>query len=258
MIKALSYQERIRYLASPCAKKLFELIEEKKTNMALSADVTTAEALLGLADSLGSEIAILKTHIDIIDDFTKTLIDELKRIANKHQFFIFEDRKFADIGNTVKQQYQGGIYRIADWADIINAHSLPGDGIILGLSEIMMKKNGGIVLIADMSSSGHLMNVEYRNKTLEMAEKFPEMVMGFITQNALSPKPNWINITPGIKLDAGKDQLGQCYITPEEAILNRGSDIIIVGRGILNAQDQFGAARTYREAGWDFYQQRIG
>lgn len=220
--------------------------------------MTSSKELLELADQLGPEICMLKTHIDIIDNFTPDLTRALRKLAHKHHFLLFEDRKFADIGHTVKLQYEGGIYRIADWADITNAHSLPGPGIIQGLATVGRPKNRGLLLLAEMSSLGHLMNANYIHQTLSMAEKFSDFVIGFITQHAFSSDPHWINITPGIKLANNADSLGQQYVTPEKAIQENGSDIIIVGRGIIAATDPLTQAKRYRKQGWYSYLHRCG
>lgn len=256
MISHLSYSERANYCLSPLAQNLFRLMDAKQSNLALSVDVTSAAELLALAHDIGPEICVLKTHIDIIDDYTPELTQELLTIAHKNRFLLFEDRKFADIGNTVKLQYKGGIYRIVEWADIINAHSLPGVGIIQGLAEVGRKKNRGLLLIAEMSSRDHLMDDLYKQKTLQLAEQYADFAIGFITQHALSADPHWINFTPGIQLENNGDTLGQQYNTPEQAVLNNGADVIIVGRGIINAPNPLEMAKKYREAGWNAYLKR--
>lgn len=251
-----SYQQRIPYLQTNIAKKIMQTMVNKASNLCVSADVNSASELLQLADELGPEICMFKTHIDIIDDFTDTLPQQLRALADKHQFILFEDRKFADIGNTVKQQYAGGIYRIADWADVVNAHPLPGPGIVKGLAEVALAKQRGLILLAEMSSEGHLMTEAYRNATLAMAEANRDSVIGFITQRALSKDPYWLNLTPGVSLADSRDQLGQQYNSPEHAILNNGTDIIIVGRSIIRATNPLQETKRYKKAGWDAYQKR--
>lgn len=250
----LRYAERAQLCQNALAKKIFHLMDDKQSNLAVSADVAHGDKLLAIADKIGPEICVLKTHIDILTDFSFEITHELRKLAEKHKFFIFEDRKFADIGNTVKNQYQGGMYRIADWADIVNAHSLPGPGIVQGLAEVGLTKDRGLLLLAEMSSEGNLLDPIYSQKTLEMAERFPEFVIGFIAQRRLDDNLHWLYMTPGVRFAEGMDTLGQRYTTPERAIGEHRTDIIIVGRGIINADDPLAVAKKYREAGWKAYE----
>lgn len=249
----MHYVERAGFCKNPISKKLFQLIENKKSNLAFSADVVHCEQLLDLVDKIGSEICVLKTHVDIMEDYTADFPIELKKLARKYDFLIFEDRKFSDIGNTVRLQYQRGIYRIADWADMINAHALPGPNIITSLAEVKPKDQHGLLLLAEMSPEKNLFNSGYTKKTVAMAEQFSDFVIGFIAQKKISAHPGWIYLTPGIQFSEKKDGRGQQYITPEQAIFNNQTDVIIVGRGILQADDPIKEAEKYRKAAWNAY-----
>ncbi len=252
-----TYQQRSQHCKNPTAKQLLALMEKKQTNLCVNPDLTTCQAVLNIADQVGPHICVLKTHIDIITDFTPAFIHALQQLANKHQFLIFEDRKFADIGNTVQLQYAEGIYHIADWAHITNAHPLPGPGIIDGLKKIGLPKGNGLLLLAEMSSKGNLITKEYTAENLRLANANADFVIGFITQHRLTDAPNFIHFTPGIQLTEGNDSLGQQYNTPTTAILKNQVDIIIVGRGIYQAENPAEMAKIYQNAGWEAYLKRF-
>nr|CAB3267506.1 uridine 5'-monophosphate synthase-like [Phallusia mammillata] len=256
--RSLSFRERgMQKQTHPVARRLFDIMEQKQTNLCFSADVDNFAELLELADKIGQYICCIKTHVDIMEDFSAQNIKSLKELSVRHNFLIFEDRKFADIGNTVRSQYTGGIYKISDWCDITNAHSLPGPGIVSGLkSSLDDKSTRACLLIAEMSSQGNLADSKYKQSTVEMASEHGDFVIGFICTSKVSENPSHIHFTPGVKLINGVDGFGQKYLTPDEVIRRRGSDVIIVGRGITESANRIKTAKEFQEAGWMAYNRR--
>lgn len=233
----------------PVLNNLWQIIKEKKSNIALSADLTLSDELIAMVEAVKDQICVLKTHIDIVSDFTPSLTKKLRKLADDHQFLIFEDRKFADIGNTVKHQVKDSIFKIAEWADIINAHTLPGDGIIHGLKEGCQGRDIGLLLLAQMSSQNNLFSQDYIKKTIQLAKDNRDFVIGFIAQEKLTDD-DLIVMTPGVQLRPANDHLGQNYNTPEKIIIENQLDVAIIGRGIYQAEDPKKQAQIYQEKAW--------
>lgn len=344
----------------------------KSSNLCLSADVSNANQLLSLANSLGPSIVVLKTHYDLISNWdynpqTGTAA-RLARIARRHGFLIFEDRKFGDIGNTVQLQYTEGTARIVEWANITNVNMVPGKAAVDALAEAGRKwrerkryevktdisvgtpraesvdsdgedeeeeegdqcetpmpqdelgfglsaerqkerdgrkasivsittvsqhfepanspRSGGedfgeevlrgieeaplergLLILAQMSSKGNFMNKEYTDACVESARENKNFVMGFIAQESLNREEGdqFVCMTPGCQLPPAEDEdaevkgdgKGQQYNTPQKIIGEMGSDIIIVGRGIIKAADPIVEAERYRKKGWEAYEARL-
>ena len=82
------------------------------------------------------------------------------------------------------------------------------------------------------------------------AHTYSDIVAGLIAQRPPKRSP-WLQWTPGIQQNSSGDHLGQQYRTPTDAIVQGGSDLLIVGRGILHAQDPIAAAKSYQEEAWE-------
>ncbi|KAL5527595.1 URA1 [Sanghuangporus baumii] len=272
----LTYGERAAHHSNPAAKALLETIERKSSNLCVSVDVSKKANFLSVIDAVGPYACLIKTHIDIIEDFDGDLIKQLTELSAKHDFLIFEDRKFADIGNTVALQYSGGMHRIASWAHITNAHPVPGPSIISGLSSVGLPLGRGLLLLAEMSTKGSLARGEYTEEAVRMARANRDFVFGFIAQRrmegvglradqneVLDQNEDFMILTPGVGLESTGDHLGQQYNTPKKVVLEAGCDVIIVGRGIYGKCDTVNVANAqtlaerYRDEGWRAYEERL-
>ena len=240
----------------PVVDKLYKIMHKKSSNLAVSADITDPVMLLNFVEKVAEHICVLKTHIDIVEGFTPALTYRLRELADKYSFLIFEDRKFADIGNTVLHQVRDGVYNISKWADIINAHTLPGEGVISGLREGCKDRDIGLLLLAQMSSRENLFSAEYTRKTVDLAYQNSDFVCGFIAQEQLTDSASLITMTPGVQVELMGDDLGQNYNTPDYVINHKGSDIIIVGRGIYKSDDPKKAAQKYQKLGWNAFMKK--
>jgi orotidine 5'-phosphate decarboxylase subfamily 1/orotate phosphoribosyltransferase len=205
------------------------IIRIKKTNVIFSADMNNKEEILNMCTLLGSKLLGVKIHSDIINDFDQNFIDALVNLSNTESFIIIDDRKFCDIGNTVYQQSQS----ITKYADLITVHGLPGPGIIEGLRPNCVKNVCGILLIAEMSSKDNLLNEEYTRSVVDMALDNEDIVVGFISQRHLCC--SFLHFSPGVALYIQGDEMGQQYRTPQQKIDEDNVDILIVGRGLINA-----------------------
>ncbi|CAF0804929.1 unnamed protein product [Adineta steineri] len=242
----------------PIRQRFQTIREEKKTNLCLCADLTSLDEIIELSKQVGPNICMLKIHCDILNDFSMEKIQQLKNISRTFNFLLLEDRKFADIGNTVQLQYTKGLFQIATWADLVTVHVLPGEGIVQALEQSVQSidEPRGCLLIAQMSSKGALTNNEdYVKGVIKCAEKYSDYVIGFISQSRLTTDNKFLHCTPGIHLNNTGDQLGQQYVTPRQAIDGRGADILIVGRAITDSINRIKTCEEYQQEGYNVYEQ---
>ncbi|NCG42624.1 MAG: orotidine-5'-phosphate decarboxylase [Euryarchaeota archaeon] len=242
----------------PMARRYMEVACRKQSLVCLAADRSTMAGLNQLIDEVGQYIAALKTHVDLVDDWTADSWAAFCAKAEAADLIIFEDRKFADIGKISRNQ-MAGVYDIRSWSDLVTAHLISGPDIVDGLQAgwADVNRQGGVLLLAQMSSRGNLLNPQYTAQVVEKG-KAHDGVFGFIGNGSRpdelrelrntvgEAKMIW---TPGVNLAVGDGDMGQRYGDPAQAV-NAGSDCIIVGSGIHTADNPSQQAAKYAEVSW--------
>ena len=231
-------------------------MEEKKTNLCFSADLDNFDDLVKYIKIVGPHICILKLHSDIVKDLDLNKLQVINKLSIHYKFFIIEDRKFSDIGNTFKNQYQNGPLKIKDNTDMITAHGIAGEGVVKTFSDINIDKSKGLLLVYEMSSKNNLISSDYKNSLMKYVVNYTQDIIGLITQKRDIGPDNILYMTPGVSIKDKNDNSDQKYRTPEDAILRDNCDIIIVGRGIYNSDNVSKTVEIYKFLGWKAYKNK--
>lgn len=230
------------------SQEIWKRILDRKSNLILACDYTESQTIISIASLLGSEILALKLHVDLIKDFSFEFLIKLRKIADEKGFYLFEDRKIADIGKIAYQQLTNGTFQISSWADLVTIHSQNWYGFnkyLDTIEEFQNIKLPSFLLIEQMSSDNFIPIIKDKD--------ISNRVTGLITQNSQYFKSDILKFTPGVKLKKEKVN-DQNYRSIEEAIIKQNNDIIIVGSGILDYRgnkSKKDICQTYRTLGWE-------
>jgi len=179
-------------------------------------------------------------------------------------------RILSDIGITVQKQHHGGTLRIFEWAHLVNACVLAGDGTIEALAKTGTSKQfghrgeRGLVIPAEMTTKGSLATGDSTRASIESAKGQKDFVVGFVATRALtefetsfdaSDADHFVVFLTGINRLIKSAGFGQQYQIPESAV-RRGADFIIAGLGVYAAEDAVEEAKAYKDAGWKAYHAR--
>jgi uridine monophosphate synthetase len=218
--------------------KLNEIIRMKQSRLILAADVHTYRELIKLVEYVSTKICMVKVHSDLIENYDAF---DFYRKSIEQNFLIMDDRKFADIGSIVKEQYN----KIFKYCHIVTCHGVMGPSSILGIQAVLhehdMINKRAVFLVASVSTDDNLIDANYSNNIVRLALQYNNVVKGLISQKRLHG--SLLHATPGINLSSIGDNLGQTYQN------NLDTDFIIVGRGIYEANysELDSTAEKYRQ-----------
>ncbi len=217
----------------------------------VALDVPSYDEARALVEALGDSVNFYKIGLELLFSKGLPLASELKNEGKR----IFLDMKFLDIGNTVEKAVAGVAHLGFDFLTIHGTDTKTMKAAVKGRGNSSLKLLAVTVLTSldqnDLNEQGIVfLPSELVLKRAKLARDAG--VDGVISsgQEAASIRadcgPEFIIVTPGIRLP-GDDVGDQKRITtPEDAIRN-GANHIVVGRPINATRNPVEAAQTFLE-----------
>jgi orotidine-5'-phosphate decarboxylase len=223
----------------------------QRDKLIVALDYSSYDEARALTDVLGESVSFYKVGLELLFNDGLALASELKNDGKR----VFLDMKFLDIGNTVEKAVAAVAGLGFDFLTLHGIDSKTVKAAVAGRGSSSLKLLGVTVLTsldqADLNEQGiQLSPAELVLKRARIAQDAGLDGVIASGQEAASVRaatgPNFLIVTPGIRLPGG-DAGDQKRITTPEVALRDGANHLVVGRPITAAAHPKQAAERVLE-----------
>lgn len=223
-----------------------------KRDVIIALDFKDGETALNFLDKFQEEKPFVKVGMELFFAEGPSIVKEIKRRGHK----IFLDLKLHDIPNTVK----GGMRSLTNLGvDILNVHAAGTIEMMKAALEGTQRPDGTapmLIAVTQLTSTSEermqkdlLINATINDTILHYAKNAKEAGLAGVVCSPLEAGmvkaalgKDFVTVTPGIRFaDSAKDD--QVRITTPAKAREIGTDYIVVGRPITQAEDPVAAYR---------------
>ena len=211
-----------------------------RNKLMVALDVEDAAAALSVRDSLADSVGWLKVGLRLFVAEGPSLIQELRK---SHKIFL--DLKFHDIPNTVAQAIESaGKLGV----QMVNVHAGGGQPMLEAAAKAAKSFPDMLLIAVTVLTSDTMPKDQALKVALERAKLAKEAGLDGVVCSVhevaaikeLCGK-EFLTVTPGIRW-ANQDTQDQQRIADPKSAIEQGSDFLVVGRPILQAENPVVAA----------------
>ena len=223
-----------------------------KRDVIIALDFKDAETALSFLDKFTEEKPFVKIGMELFYAAGPSIVKEVKARGHK----VFLDLKLHDIPNTVK----GGMRSLSGLgADIVNVHAAGTIDMMKAALEGVVREDGTrplVIAVTQLTSTSEermqnelLINASINDTIIHYAKNTKAAGLDGIVCSPLEAGmvkeavgADFLTVTPGVRFADG-DVGDQVRVTTPAKAKEIGSDYIVVGRPITQAEDPVAAYR---------------